>query len=190
MRMDQLLQQVEGGLRKHILAVLYSVTTDIGIQASQSETDAIVRSMLDTVLQKIKLPTGAEDGGNSLTTINDELRYLIRTNADLAPAELAARIRGRFSFYTEARAQTIARTTATFNSNATVRDVQKRVAPKYRRFWLSYGDARYFHLLARNQQEDAQGGFTIGSEWMAFPAGGSDPKNNINCRCTTRLRLV
>jgi SPP1 gp7 family putative phage head morphogenesis protein len=63
--------------------------------------------------------------------------------------------------------------------------VAKENGIKIRRQWIALTDdrTRDSHRDADGQFEDDSGNFTVGGTKIPYPGGGSDPAENINCRC-------
>lgn len=132
----------------------------------------------------------------SVGTVKAELQKLLRETRTRPPSEVKTLIKERFTHYTEAGANRIARTTATFATGAAQKTAAATLAEdvddieSVQRLWLPQvgGNRRAEHQSARGQAENELGLFLVGGEWVRWPGDGS-AGNAINCDCVTRLRI-
>ena len=77
----------------------------------------------------------------------------------------------------------IAETTATYSTTASQRNVF--LENGFNLQWLSRrdGKVRDTHKKADGDRPNQFGYFQIGSDQMKHPGGGSEAKENVNCRC-------
>lgn len=163
-----------------VLEFMKRAASDIGKDWNSivSEFDIDQRASLNDSLDKIK---------QTVPKVDEELRGLLRANADKPASELKGLIEHRFkNVYSGARASAIARTTATFAANS----AQKKVWQKFkkRRKWLSQrdGSVRPAHRMADGQIEDSLGYFTIAGQRTDQPCGsGLSANQAVNCNCYT-----
>ena len=99
--------------------------------------------------------------------------------------ELQNRVKYQFDGLRDYRSERIARTesAATFNSGALETYKSAGIAQKE---WVSTIDnwTRQDHLSLNSKTIDIGDDFNVGGDTMPAPGLGSDPANNINCRCT------
>ena len=97
--------------------------------------------------------------------------------------QLTKRIEGYFTDNAKVRAETISRTETIAAANRGANDrYQKEGVQK--KEWFSAPDARPSHLEANGQIVPINAEFRVGADSMQGPGQGSDPSENINCRCT------
>ena len=135
----------------------------------------------------------ADKIAESIGTIRDEVKELLKKNAGKTESELIDLLKSKFDTLKESRANLIGRTTATSASNGT----KKKVIGEYNdrnpkkqlvRVWLSSRDpkTRSSHSSADGQHEDEDGMFTINGHKTEYPAGSGLPASEAcNCRCIT-----
>jgi hypothetical protein len=106
-------------------------------------------------------------------------------------ATIAETLRNKFDAWDKYRAPMIARTeTISSMNHADVESVrQLGLEDAILKHWLTAGDeaVRDTHRAAGKDYEDGIGideAFKVGDDSMASPGNGSDPGENINCRCT------
>jgi SPP1 gp7 family putative phage head morphogenesis protein len=99
--------------------------------------------------------------------------------------QLSKRIEGYFTENAKYRADMISRTEVISASNRGAVDrYQKEGIQK--KEWLSALDerTRETHIAANGQVVGINDDFSVGGDRMSAPGLGSDPSENINCRCT------
>ncbi len=136
---------------------------------------AKAKGMNDTTLSELKKQTqaaisqGISDGS---------------TNADIAKAILAASD-GVYDEMTTTRAKTIARTETATSVNFGQVQTYKAEGVKSKE-WLAVQDdrTRDDHAEADGQVVGIDEEFDVGGDSIDSPGSGSDPAENINCRCT------
>ena len=97
--------------------------------------------------------------------------------------QLTKRIEGYFDTNARVRAETISRTEVIAANGRGAQDrYQKEGIQK--KEWFSAPDARPSHLEANGQIVAINDNFIVGADSMQGPGQGSDPSENINCRCT------
>jgi hypothetical protein len=145
----------------------------------ESQFDASVRAALRESTDRIT---------TSVDTVKAELQQLLEDMYDKPVEEIQAAIMQKFAHYTASRALMIARTTATFALTFAQMTVWKDLGYTYT--WLSQrdGKTRDTHKVADMQEPDKDGYFKVGSDRMKHPGGGSQPKENVHCRCVLRPR--
>ena len=129
----------------------------------------------------------------SIGTIRDEVKELLRKNAGKTESELTELLKSKFDTLKESRAANIGRTTSTSTMNGTSQKViqeHNKQNPKKKlvREWLSRRDSktRSSHAAIDGQREDAQGFFTLNGNKTQYPAGSGLPASDAcNCRCIT-----
>lgn len=130
----------------------------------------------------------------SVGTIRDEVRQVLRDTAGSKPDEIEAALQSKFSTLKASRARAVGRTTATATTGTTQKatwsKMNERISDpkrKIKRRWIALDGARDDHKAARGQYEDESGNFRVGSETTPYPAGpGLSAGNAVNCRCYTR----
>lgn len=164
------------------------VSASSDVNAEEGEYSEARREGIDESSDKIK---------ESIGTIRDEVREVLRTSTGLSGEELADQLRSKFATIKSSRADAIGRTTATATTGKTQRAVWETVsanetdpARKIVRQWISFPGARDAHSKANGQFEDLEDGvFIVGGERTEYPAGpGLSAENAVNCRCITRAR--
>ena len=97
--------------------------------------------------------------------------------------QLTKRIEGYFEGNAKYRAEMVSRTEVIAASNRGAQDrYQKEGIQK--KEWFSAPDARPSHLEANGQVVGINDNFRVGDDSMQGPGQGSDPSENINCRCS------
>lgn len=158
---------------------------DANPDAIESAFDAVLRSGTNESSEKI---------AESIGTIRDEVRELLRANSGATQDDIVAALRSKFSTLADSRARAIARTTVTATTGVTQKDtweaLNDTIEDPDRRFvrkWVAFGGARDAHANADGTFEDEDGQFTVGGEQTPYPAGpGLSAANAVNCRCITR----
>ncbi len=100
-------------------------------------------------------------------------------------AQLAKRIEGYFDGDARARATMAARTETLAASNAGALDRYTKEGIQQKE-WMAALDenTRDTHMAANGQIVGIDEDFKVGGDSMPAPGQGSDPSENINCRCT------
>ena len=125
-----------------------------------------------------------------VATLKAEIGTLLSKVAGMSADDIASEIRTKFRYYSNARAATIAQTTATFTTGTSQLRAWDGMGVKVR--WLSMRDSktRDTHRSADNAEPDAEGYFAVGTDRMKSPAAGSQARENVGCRCTLRPELT
>ena len=99
--------------------------------------------------------------------------------------QLTKRIEGYFTENAKTRAETISRTEVLAASNqGAVNRYEKEGIQKKEWFAALDERTRETHLEANGQIVGIHDNFKVGGDYMPAPGQGSDPSENINCRCT------
>jgi hypothetical protein len=99
-------------------------------------------------------------------------------------SEIIKDITTHFPDYSEGRAGTIARTEIHAADGYASNEMMKDAAPGMQKRWICmFQNSRDAHMDADGQTVDLEDDFEVGGESMAYPGGGDDPENNINCQC-------
>ncbi len=126
-------------------------------------------------------------------TTFDEIESILREgfSEGLPIPTIAGTLREKFESWDQYRAPLIARTeTISATNEADLEAVhQSGLEEKLLKHWLTAGDenVRETHVKAGRDYEDGipiDEEFRVGADLMQAPGGGSDPGENINCRCT------
>ena len=106
----------------------------------------------------------------------------------LSEVQIAKNIKTQFvDIPAKSRARTIARTEVHLAAGYGMQSgAEEAEIPLMMREWVTVEDERTRpeHLAADTQKRGMDEPFDVGGEQMDFPGDGSDPGNNINCRCT------
>ena len=126
-------------------------------------------------------------------TVRDKIKSIVKeaVGSDMAPAEIARRLRQEIGDFGKARSETIART----ESHTTVMsaqydasiEAQKEFDIRMDKVWVSTADdrTRETHRDANMQQVPFDQPFKIGDTTLMHPGDpNGDPGEIINCRCT------
>lgn len=97
--------------------------------------------------------------------------------------ELQDRVKDQFDGLRDYRSERIARTESTTTMNSGALDTYKAAGIKSKT-WLATMGARQDHLDLDDKTIPIDEDFNVGSDSMPAPGMGSDPAENINCRCT------
>lgn len=169
--------------RELLISAMKAALADIGQNWDEisSDFDEKIRAAQLSSSEKIKTAVG---------TVKEELQKLLQDMKDRPAKEVKDAIRTKFGQYTDSGAARIAETTANFTTNRAQKDAWEGF--NVERMWLSRrdGNVRDAHAKADGQKADKNGFFYVGGEAMPHPGGGSDPKNNIRCRCYQRPRII
>lgn len=166
-------------LKSYVDSVFEQAVTEVG------ENWRTIRSQFDEAIGRT-LKGSTEKITTAVGTIKDDLQTLLRDNSDLPADELTQLVKEKFSFYSEAGAARIARTTATYATGSSQREAWGELDVEYS--WLSQRDGatRDSHRSADGQRPDKEGYFKVGGDRMRHPGAGSIAKENVNCRCVLR----
>ena len=97
---------------------------------------------------------------------------------------LSRRIEGYFDTHAKYRATMVARTETTVASNAGAVDRYQKEGFEQKEWFTAMDErVRDTHADANGQVVGIGENFTIGADSMPSPGRGSDPSENINCRC-------
>jgi SPP1 gp7 family putative phage head morphogenesis protein len=131
-------------------------------------------------MQRLKF-VSASVIGTTTDQINKEINDGI--NAGETVTQIKDRIKGYFNKASN-RASTIARTEITAQLNAGSIMSYEEVGVE-KKEWVTNIDGfeRPDHADANHQVVPITDNFLVGGEYLSAPAMGSDPANNINCRC-------
>lgn len=98
--------------------------------------------------------------------------------------QLSKRIEGYFEGNAKARATMVSRTETIAASNAGAVDRYKKEGVKQKEWFAAMDErTRDTHLAANGQIVGIDEYFKVGSDYMQAPGQGSDPSENIFCRC-------
>jgi len=144
----------------------------------------IEKKQLDSyALDWIKLRSLTLAKSINKTTL-EALRYELSLGFEAGESiqQLTKRIERYFEGNARVRAEMTARTETIAASNRGAQDrYQKEGIQK--KEWFSAPDARPTHLEANGQIVAINDNFRVGADSMQGPGQGSDPSENINCRC-------
>ena len=150
-----------------------------------SESDAVVNFIRQNALSKSKLLIGTQA---------QEVRNLIIASRDIEGVGvdgLATQINQSFGDdavypFNKSYATKVARTETASALNHAVLESSKQSEVVTNKVWLTTqdGETRDDHSFADGQRVPVQEPFNVGGELLDAPALGSDPANNVNCRCT------
>jgi SPP1 gp7 family putative phage head morphogenesis protein len=102
----------------------------------------------------------------------------------LGPFEIAKNLRGYREFATTARSERVARTEMTVAQNQGNLQQFRQAGVEGKRWWTAEDErTRETHLDAHGQTVQLSEMFQVGLDAMDGPGQGSDPAENINCRC-------
>lgn len=174
-----------------LLEFLKRVGDEVFEEAGEGDVQKPFSERLDESLKEstAKITTAAD-------TAKTELQELLEKNRRLPVSEVRDLIRKKFEFYTEAGANRIAKTTATFATGMAQREAAKTLVDEVeniesvKRSWLPQvgGNRRPLHQAARGQLENDDGLFEVGGELIRCPGDGS-AANSIHCDCVTRIHI-
>lgn len=180
---SRLLEITEGDSNQYIRDVMRKALEELGenYEDIESEFDEWRKSVVERTTSKIKEP---------VTTLRAEMQTLLQEMVGKSADEMRQAIRAKFRYYSNARASTIAQTTATYVTGASQTEAWKGLGVTYR--WLSMrtGNVRPTHTRADGNPPNADGLFEVGTDRMPHPGAGFQAKENANCRCTLRPELV
>lgn len=141
-----------------------------------------IQTLVDTYLR--------ERGAQNIKGIVEEdqrwMRAVLRVGAQQGKEtdEIIKDITTRFPDYSEGRAGTIARTEIHAADGYATNEMMKEAAPGMQKRWICmFQNSREAHMDADQQTVDLDEDFEVGEESMAYPGGGTDPSNNVNCQC-------
>jgi uncharacterized protein with gpF-like domain len=126
-------------------------------------------------------------------TTFDEIEAILKTgfSEGLPLPTIAQTLSDKFSSWDKYRAPLIARTeTISAMNQADIESVrQMNLEDQLLKHWLTAGDERVRESHQAAGEEYADGipmdeDFVVGGDSMETPGGGSDPGENINCRCS------
>lgn len=102
--------------------------------------------------------------------------------------ELQDRVKDQFDGLRDYRSERIARTESVTTMNSGALDTYKAAGVKSKT-WLATQDdrTREDHLMLDDTTIPIDEDFNVGGDTMPAPGGGSDPAENINCRCTITI---
>ena len=99
--------------------------------------------------------------------------------------QLTKRIEGYFEGNAKARATMVARTETIAASNAGAVDRYAKEGIKQKEWFAAMDErTRDTHLAANGQIVGINENFKVGADYMPGPGQGSDPSENVNCRCS------
>ena len=99
--------------------------------------------------------------------------------------ELSKRIVGYFETNAKYRAEMISRTEVIAASNRGAVDRYEKEGIKEKEWFAAMDErTRETHAAANGQIVGVKEDFKVGGDTMSAPGQGSDPSENINCRCT------
>jgi len=102
----------------------------------------------------------------------------------VGPFEIAKNLRGYREFATTARSERVARTEMTVAQNQGNLQQFRQAGVEGKRWWSAEDErTRETHLDAHGQVRALSELFQVGLDAMDGPGQGSDPAENINCRC-------
>lgn len=130
---------------------------------------------------------------DSLGTIEKEMKAgiqkIVTANPTASKTELLDLFSEQLNYkfkdvLTESRARMIAQTTSNYTNSSGQLSVWSGEKVKY--VWLTQrdGDVRPTHEAVDSLPPDKNGYFTVGSDKMTHPCGGSEAGENVNCRCS------
>ena len=170
------LRTVTGGiLEEHILDTIVLALNDVDL-TSDSLSDSFSKNISEMLKNSTSKIT------DSIGTIKEELTKLLENNPLANADEMKDLLKDKFATLKESRANAIAQTSSNYATNAaqtkTWGDVGFDVS------WLTQrdGNVRESHAKADGQVRK-DGKFSVGSDSMEHPCGGSKPEENVNCRC-------
>ena len=150
-----------------------------------SESDAVVNFIRQNALSKSKFLIGTQA---------QVVRDLIVASRDIEGVGvdgLATQINQSFGDdavypFNKSYATKVARTETASALNHAVLESSKQSEVVTNKVWLTTqdGETRDDHSFADGQRVPVQEPFNVGGELLDAPALGSDPANNVNCRCT------
>ena len=150
-----------------------------------SESDAVVNFIKQNALSKSKFLIGTQA---------QVVRDLIVASRDIEGVGvdgLATQINQSFGDdavypFNKSYATKVARTETASALNHAVLESSKQSEVVTNKVWLTTqdGETRDDHSFADGQRVPVQEPFNVGGELLDAPALGSDPANNVNCRCT------
>lgn len=155
---------------------------------STSQFDEAIKNAVNLSTDKIKV---------SVDTIDNEMKAKIQgvIKENLSPDEMKDAIRNTlkdaFAGWGN-RAEMIATTTATFVRGESQNIAWKPMESKLKYYWLSMRDAkvRDSHRNMDGREPDENGMFNVNGDMMPYPAGGSNVKENVRCRCDKIAELI
>ena len=102
----------------------------------------------------------------------------------LGQADMAKKLRQLREFQTVARSETVARTEMTVEQGqGSLQAVSQAEVPAKRWYTALDERVRDTHMEAHGQIRKLSESFAVGEDRMESPGQGSDPAENINCRC-------
>ena len=122
----------------------------------------------------------------NLTTM-DSLRRLLAEGFEAGESiqQLSKRIEGYFETNAKYRAEMVSRTEVIAASNAGAVDRYQKEGIQQKEWFAALDErTRDTHAEAHGQVVGINEDFKVGGDSMPAPGQGSDPSENINCRCT------
>ncbi len=174
------------------LAVLVEKTIKDAVKDGDLPKDKI-ESVFDK-LQQEAVGDSADLITTSIDTIKEDLKSILKENADKSADEIEQVIRAKYDDYPTAA--TIARQTSNVAQEAARTNTWKKSGVGFERRWLSQRDdlvrqppeSEYNHVAADGEVEDKPNGagyFHKTGETLKAPRVGGSAGNTINCRCRT-----
>ena len=98
--------------------------------------------------------------------------------------QLSKRIEGYFETNAKYRAEMVSRTEVIAASNRGAVDRYEKEGFQQKEWFAAMDErTRETHAAANGQIVGVRDNFKVGGDSMPHPGGGSDPSENINCRC-------
>lgn len=122
----------------------------------------------------------------NLTTM-DALRRVLSEGFEVGEsiAQLSNRVESYFTENAKYRAEMVSRTEVIAASNAGAVDRYEKEGIQQKEWFAALDErTRETHLAAHGQIVGINEDFKVGGDSMSAPGQGSDPSENINCRCT------
>jgi DNA-binding protein H-NS len=175
---DLLTEYSQKDLEEFIAQMMILSAENIGDEWSEvpSDFDDEMSDLIEKSTDKIR---------ESDATLKESIKTLIDENKNASADELTAIINDKFSnVYSESRAKTIARTTATYATSAAQTTVWTKSG--WTPQWLSSRNSsvRKTHREADGQTPDKNGYYHVGKGKGKHPGDIDKPEESVNCNCT------